>query len=65
MYSSQPIKSQRMQIKTFTHDYYIFELPQGKDKISFEKNIKLYNDKLDYKGESIKYAPVARIYGTN
>lgn len=53
-----------MSIYTFTHDYYLLELP-ALDRAAFYNSFPLYRNKLNYKGEQIKLAPVVRIYGTN
>lgn len=53
-----------MSIYTFNHDYYMLELPP-RDRHTFYTAFPLYKDKLNFKGELIKVAPVIRIYGTN
>lgn len=51
-------------IYTFTHDYYMLELPPA-DKYSFYKSFPGYKNKLNFKGQQIRTAPIVRIYGTN
>lgn len=53
-----------MTINTFTHDYYILELPENHAN-PFYAQFSFYCDLRDYKGGHIPVAPVARIYGTN
>ena len=54
----------RMTLNTFTHDYYLLELPQNLSD-SFYAQFAFYADMKDYRGNSIPVAPVARVYGTN
>ncbi len=58
------INELEIKIKTFTHDYYILQLP---NKISnqFYKYFTVYKDNLDFRKNQINISPVARIYGTN
>jgi hypothetical protein len=53
-----------MSIYTFTHDYYLLELPTVQ-KHSFFKCFPLYENMVNFKGEPIRTAPIVRIYGTN
>jgi len=53
-----------MSIYTFNHDYYMLELPH-RDRHAFYSTFPLYKDKLNFKGEQIRVAPVIRLYGTN
>ena len=54
-----------MSIFTFTHDYYLLELPLPERQPAFYKHFPLYQHLKDYKGQSISAAPIVRIYGTN
>lgn len=51
-----------MSVFTFTHDYYILQLPQTP---AFYQQFPLYKDNRDFRGQQIRAAPVVRIYGTN
>lgn len=51
-----------MSVFTFTHDYYILQLPQTP---AFYQHFPLYKDNRDFRGQQIRAAPVVRIYGTN
>lgn len=53
-----------MKIKTLTHDYYILELPHDKENL-FYRQFPFYLEDLDFRGNPIQIASVARIYGTN
>jgi hypothetical protein len=62
--SSQTPNEMEMSIFTFTHDYYLLDLPPI-ERSAFYKCFPLYRNCLSFKGEQIRSAPVVRIYGTN
>ena len=61
---NQEPNEMEMSIFTFTHDYYMLELPPLEEH-KFYNDFPIYLHKKNYKGEPIKTAPIVRIYGTN
>jgi hypothetical protein len=53
-----------MKVKTFTHDYYVMNLPQNYNQ-NFYKDFPIYDTLKNFRNQKITIAPIARIYGTN